>query len=48
MHFVCCFCACRYERKKADYIEKLKKGYQSVKGVGQTEPDPEKSKVFAK
>jgi len=33
-----------YERKQADYIEKLKKGYQSVRGVGKTEPNPEKSK----
>lgn len=29
-----------YERNEADYIEKLKKGYQSVLGVGKTEPNP--------
>lgn len=34
-----------YERKEADYIEKLKKGYQSVLGVGKTEPNPEETKV---
>jgi len=36
-----------YERKEADYIEKLKKGYQSVKGVGKTEPNPEESKKLS-
>lgn len=35
-----------YERKEADYIEKLKKGYQSVLGVGKTEPNPEESKML--
>lgn len=29
-----------YERKEADYIEKLPKGKHSCKGVGRTEPDP--------
>ncbi|XP_065561172.1 poly [ADP-ribose] polymerase 1-like isoform X2 [Artemia franciscana] len=32
-----------YERTDATYIEKLPKGYQSVKGLGQTEPDPAES-----
>ena len=36
-----------YERKEADYIEKLKKDYQSVLGVGKTQPNPEESKVIS-
>ena len=35
----------RYERTQADYIEKLKKEYQSVIGLGKTQPNPEESKV---
>lgn len=35
-----------YERTEADYIEKLKKDYQSVLGVGKTQPNPEESKVY--
>ena len=35
---------CRYERKQADYIEKLPKGYDSTKGLGKTEPEPGSSK----
>ncbi len=35
-----------YERKEADYIEKLKKDYQSVLGVGKTEPNPDEFKVI--
>ncbi|XP_043286683.1 poly [ADP-ribose] polymerase [Venturia canescens] len=31
-----------YERKHADYIEKLPKGKHSTKGLGSTQPDPEK------
>lgn len=31
---------CRYERTRADYIEKLPKGKHSCKGVGKTQPDP--------
>ena len=34
-----------YERKEADYIEKLKKGFHSVRGIGKTQPDPRASKV---
>lgn len=30
----------RYERTRADYIEKLPKGKHSCKGVGKSEPDP--------
>lgn len=44
MKFIHYFCF-SYERKKADYIEKLKKEYQSVLGVGKTQPNPEESKV---
>jgi len=29
-----------YEATKAEYIEKLKPGFQSTKGLGKTEPDP--------
>ncbi|XP_046454174.1 poly [ADP-ribose] polymerase 1-like, partial [Daphnia pulex] len=32
------------KRKEADYIEKLKKDYQSVLGVGKTEPNPDEFK----
>ncbi|EFX75651.1 hypothetical protein DAPPUDRAFT_55885 [Daphnia pulex] len=35
-----------YERKEADYIEKLKKDYQSVLGVGKTEPNPDEFKML--
>ncbi|XP_066587156.1 poly [ADP-ribose] polymerase [Prorops nasuta] len=35
-----------YERYEADYIEKLPKGKHSTKGCGQTQPDPEKTKVL--
>ena len=36
----------RYERTKADYIEKLPTGKHSTKGVGKTAPDPsEKSEL---
>lgn len=31
-----------YECTAAEYIEKLPPGYQSCKGLGSTEPDPEK------
>jgi poly [ADP-ribose] polymerase len=34
---------CRYERKSADYIQKLPKDKHSTKGLGRTEPDPEGS-----
>lgn len=33
----------RYERTRADYIEKLPKGKHSCKGVGKSEPDPTES-----
>lgn len=33
------FFVCRYERKHADYIEKLPKGKHSTKGLGRTCPD---------
>jgi len=33
----------RYERKSADYIEKLPKDKHSTKGLGRTEPDPKDS-----
>lgn len=35
----------RYERQKADYIEKLPKGKHSTKGVGMTQPNPDEAIV---
>ncbi|KAF4521657.1 hypothetical protein B566_EDAN009390 [Ephemera danica] len=37
---------CSEERTQADYIESLPKGKHSVKGVGQTHPDPEHTVVL--
>lgn len=35
-----------YEKKEAEYIEKLPKGKHSTKGLGRTEPDPKASKII--
>lgn len=41
--FLAVIVASRYERERAEYIEKLPKGMHSCKGLGKTEPDPKAS-----
>ncbi|CAL4074076.1 unnamed protein product, partial [Meganyctiphanes norvegica] len=35
-----------YERKAAEYVEKLPKGKHSCKGLGRTQPDPAENKIL--